>query len=61
MSAADLLRIAAGCVLLGLALLAATVWLPCHSLTCAHLTTPHDPSPTGPVCRGCGTTNGGHQ
>ena len=30
------------------------VWLPCHSTTCAHLTTPHQPGPTGPVCHHCG-------
>jgi hypothetical protein len=35
------------------------LWLPCHSPVCAHLTTPHDPAPTGPTCRHCGTTNGG--
>lgn len=71
---ADLLWIAAGCVLGGVALMAAAaflhitsvhtvnttpdpdpvVWLPCHSTTCAHLTTPHQPSPTGPACRRCG-------
>jgi hypothetical protein len=37
------------------------LWLPCHTTTCAHLTTPHQPTPHGPVCRTCGNTNGGHQ
>jgi hypothetical protein len=35
------------------------VWLPCHTTTCAHLTQPHDPAPTGPVCRTCGNTKDG--
>ena len=35
------------------------VWLPCHSPECAHLTQPHQPTPTGPVCRVCGTIKDG--
>lgn len=38
---------------------AAAVWLACHTTRCAHLTTRHDETPAGLVCRGCGTVNGG--
>lgn len=38
-----------------------TVWLACHTGWCAHNTRPHDPTPTGPVCRTCGDTKGGTQ
>jgi len=32
------------------------VWLACHSLTCAHTTTLHDPTPVGGLaCRNCHT------
>lgn len=31
-------------------------WLPCHSPTCAHLTTIHTPQPGGYTCADCGTT-----
>ena len=28
----------------------------CHTTVCAHMSTAHDRTPTGLVCRGCGTT-----
>ncbi|MFE5658330.1 hypothetical protein ACFQ9H_19335 [Streptomyces sp. NPDC056517] len=37
----------------------AVVWLACHTTRCAHLTTRHDETPDGLVCRSCGTVNGG--
>ncbi|MFI5809288.1 hypothetical protein [Streptomyces sp. NPDC051561] len=37
------------------------VWLACHTTTCAHLSTRHDRTPAGLVCRACGTPNGGAQ
>lgn len=37
------------------------LWLPCHTTRCGHMSTIHDPTPTGHVCRDCGTTNGGRQ
>lgn len=30
-----------------------TRWLPCHSLTCAHLTRPHHPTQDGWQCTDC--------
>ncbi|MFE2747358.1 hypothetical protein ACFXKX_24020 [Streptomyces scopuliridis] len=30
------------------------LWLACHTTRCAHMTTRHDLTPAGPVCRGCG-------
>lgn len=34
-----------------------TRWLPCHGLTCAHLTTRHTPHPDGSyACHDCGHT-----
>ncbi|MFF5285226.1 hypothetical protein [Streptomyces sp. NPDC013171] len=38
---------------------ASAVWRPCHTTRCAHMTTRHDETPSGLVCRGCGTVNGG--
>lgn len=37
---------------------ASVEWVACHSLHCAHLTTRHDRTPAGLVCRGCGTNRG---
>lgn len=34
----------------------AAVHVPCHDLRCGHLSTPHDRTPLGLVCRVCGTT-----
>lgn len=31
------------------------LWLACHTTRCAHMTTRHDRTPAGPVCRGCHT------
>lgn len=31
-------------------------YLPCHTTTCGHMTTPHDRTAVGLVCRGCGHT-----
>ncbi|NUP52305.1 MAG: hypothetical protein HOW97_34030 [Catenulispora sp.] len=31
----------------------APAWLPCHTTTCGHMTTPHDHTPAGLVCRSC--------
>ncbi|MFD3777313.1 hypothetical protein [Streptomyces sp. NPDC058612] len=33
----------------------ASVWLACHNVTCAHLETPHTPTPPGLVCSWCGS------
>ncbi|MEV8394792.1 MULTISPECIES: hypothetical protein [unclassified Streptomyces] len=30
------------------------LWLACHTMRCAHMTTRHDRTPAGPVCRSCG-------
>lgn len=38
---------------------ASAVWRACHTTRCAHLTTRHDETPAGLVCRGCGTVAGG--
>ncbi|MFD0078190.1 hypothetical protein ACFVIY_37815 [Streptomyces sp. NPDC127166] len=37
----------------------AAVWRACHTTRCAHMTTRHDETPAGLVCRGCGTVAGG--
>lgn len=34
----------------------AAAYLPCHSLACGHMTTPHDHTAAGLVCRGCNHT-----
>ncbi|MGW2985426.1 hypothetical protein [Streptomyces goshikiensis] len=34
-------------------------WLPCHTLTCAHLTRPHTRTPAGLVCDECGAITQG--
>lgn len=31
-------------------------YLPCHTTVCGHMTTPHDRTAGGLVCRGCGHT-----
>ncbi|EST22811.1 hypothetical protein [Streptomyces niveus] len=30
------------------------LWLACHTTRCAHMTTRHDRTPAGLVCRSCG-------
>lgn len=34
----------------------APAYLPCHTTVCGHMTTPHDRTAAGLVCRGCGNT-----
>jgi hypothetical protein len=34
------------------------VWLRCDTTSCAHMTTRHDRTPAGLVCRGCGSEKG---
>jgi hypothetical protein len=31
-------------------------YVPCHTTVCAHMSTPHDRTAAGLVCRGCKTT-----
>jgi hypothetical protein len=35
---------------------APAAYVPCHTTTCAHMTTEHDRTAAGLTCRGCGTT-----
>ncbi|MGW5352238.1 hypothetical protein ACWERV_17215 [Streptomyces sp. NPDC004031] len=34
----------------------ADAYLPCHTARCGHMSTAHDRTEAGLVCRGCGTT-----
>jgi hypothetical protein len=37
------------------AIAAPAAYLPCHTTTCGHMSTPHDHTAAGLTCRACGT------